>query len=155
MCAGVVPQQPPTMFSSPLSANSPTIAAIVAASWLYWPNSSGSPAFGCALTAVSAIFASASTWGRSCSAPRAQFRPMAIGRACATEYQNASAVWPERVRPLASVIVPEIMTGQRRPCSSKNCSQAKIAALAFSVSNTVSISSRSAPPAIRPSIATR
>jgi hypothetical protein len=34
MCAGVVPQQPPTMFSSPLSANSPTIAAIVAASWL-------------------------------------------------------------------------------------------------------------------------
>ena len=37
------------------------------------------------------------------------------GRAWATEFQKASVVWPESVRPLASVIVPEIMTGTRRP----------------------------------------
>jgi hypothetical protein len=32
-----------------------------------------------------------------------------------SEFQNASAVWPDSVRPEASVIVPEIITGQRRP----------------------------------------
>ncbi len=35
------------------------------------------------------------------------------GGACATEFQKASVVWPESVRPLASVMVPEIMTGTR------------------------------------------
>ena len=32
-----------------------------------------------------------------------------------TEFQNASGVWPDSVRPDASVIVPETITGQRRP----------------------------------------
>ena len=53
-------------------------------------------------------------------------------------FQNASVVCPERVRPLASVMVPEIHTGQRRSCSSKRVSRAKIAALALRVSKTVS-----------------
>ena len=48
--------------------------------------------------------------------------------------------WPERVRPEASVIVPEIITGQRRPRSSNSVSSAKIAALALSVSKIVSTS---------------
>jgi hypothetical protein len=61
-------------------------------------------------------------------------RPIASGRACRTEFQKASVVWPERVRPEASVIVPEMMIGQRRPRSSKSVSTAKIAALALSVS---------------------
>jgi len=45
-------------------------------------------------------------------APRAQFKPTASGRACRTEFQNASGVCPESVRPEASVIVPETITGK-------------------------------------------
>jgi hypothetical protein len=75
---------------------------------------------------------------------------MASGRAWRTEFQKASVTWPERVRPDASVMVPEMMTGQRRPCSSKRVSSAKIAALALRVSKIVSTSSRSAPPSTRP-----
>jgi hypothetical protein len=71
---------------------------------------------------------------------------MLSGAACATLYQNASAVWPESVRPLASVMVPEIITGSRGPPRATRLSSAKIAAFALSVSKTVSISSRSAPP---------
>ena len=48
-------------------------------------------------------------------APRAQFRPTEIGRACRTEFQKASVVWPDRVRPEASVMVPEIMIGSSTP----------------------------------------
>ena len=51
--------------------------------------------------------------GRISSAPRAQFRPMAKGLACLTEFQNASTVWPDRVRPDRSVMVPEIQIGSR------------------------------------------
>jgi hypothetical protein len=83
-------------------------------------------------------------------APSAQLSPTSSGRACRTECQNASVTWPERVRPEASVIVPEIITGQRRPCSSKSVSSAKIAALALSVSKMVSISSTSEPPSTSP-----
>jgi hypothetical protein len=32
-------------------------------------------------------------------APEAQLRPIVSGRACRTEFQNASAVWPDRMRP--------------------------------------------------------
>jgi hypothetical protein len=88
-------------------------------------------------------------------APRAQFRPTASGRACRIESQNASVTWPESVRPDASVMVPEMITGQRRPCSSKSVSTAKIAALALRVSKIVSIISRSAPPSTSPRAATR
>ena len=82
---------------------------------------------------------SSSTYGRSCRAPSAQFRPTASGCAWRTEFQNASVVWPESVRPEASVIVPEMMTGSSTPRSSNTPATAKIAALAFSVSKTVSI----------------
>ena len=70
--------------------------------------------------------------------------------ACETEIQNASKVCPERVRPLASVIVPEIISGNLLPCVSKTSSAAKSAALQFSVSKTVSMSKRSAPPSMSP-----
>ena len=70
-------------------------------------------------------------------------------------FQNASVVWPESVRPLASVIVPEIQTGHRRSCSSKRVSSAKIAALALRVSKIVSTRSRSAPPSTRPRASSR
>ena len=46
MCAGVVPQQPPTMLTKPASANSPTTAAVSAAASSYSPKALGSPALG-------------------------------------------------------------------------------------------------------------
>ncbi len=83
--------------------------------WSYSPNAFGSPALGWTLTAQSASLARSATYGLSRSAPKAQFMPTENGRAWATEIQNASTVWPESVRPLASVIVPEIMSGRSRP----------------------------------------
>ena len=57
-------------------------------------------------------------------------------------------VCPESVRPEASVIVTEIITGMRTPVSSKTCSMAKSAALEFKVSKIVSTSSVSTPAAM-------
>jgi hypothetical protein len=68
------------------------------------------------------------------------------GFACRTEFQNASGVCPESVRPEASVIVPEIMIGIRTPASSQNWSMANSAAFALSVSNIVSTRKSSTPP---------
>ena len=104
---------------------------------------------------MSATRASSATYGRISSAPRAQLRPTASGRAWRIEFQNASVTWPDRVRPDASVMVPEMMTGQRRAYSSNSVSQAKIAALALRVSKIVSMSSRSAPPSTRPRACSR
>ena len=75
---------------------------------------------------------------------------MVKGRAWRTECQKAVGVWPERVRPERSVMVPEIIIGRRTPFSAKTSSPAKIAALAFSVSKIVSIRIRSAPPSTSP-----
>src|SRR3546814_1513657 len=97
MCAGVVPQQPPTMFRKPLWANSSMTLAVSTGSSSYSPNSLGRPAFGCADTWVLALFDSSSRYGRSSLAPNAQFRPTALGLAWATEFQQASVVWPDRV----------------------------------------------------------
>ena len=55
--------------------------------------------------------ASSARKGRISSAPSAQLMPTASGRACATDVQKASTVWPERVRPLLSVMVTEIISG--------------------------------------------
>ena len=95
---------------------------------------------------VSQIFDSSSTYGRIRVAPSAQFRPMVIGLAWRTEFQKASTVWPDRIRPDASVTVPEIITGRREPCSSKKVSIANSAAFAFSVSKMVSTRKKSTPP---------
>ena len=62
--------------------------------------------------------------GRISVAPSAQFRPMASGRACRTECQKAETVWPDRMRPEASVTVPEMMTGRRSPVASNSSSMA-------------------------------
>ena len=92
MWSGVVPQQPPTRFTSPCSANSRSTAAIFSGVSSYWPNSLGSPALGWVLTSTGAIRASSWTYGRSAAGPSAQLRPMLSGLACATEFQNASVV---------------------------------------------------------------
>src|SRR5690606_26184840 len=153
--SGVVPQQPPTRFNSPERANSSRVAAVSSGVSSYSAKAFGSPALGWALTKQSATRARVSTCGRRSLAPSAQFRPTASGRECETEMWKASAVWPERVRPEASVMVPETITGRRAPRASKASSIANSAALALRVSKMVSTINTSAPPSIRPSIATR
>ena len=74
--------------------------------------------------------------------PSEQFTPAISGLAWRTEFQNASTVCPDSVRPLRSTIVTEIHSGRSGAASRA----ALIAAFAFSVSKTVSISSRSTPP---------
>ena len=46
MCSGVVPQQPPRMFTRPASANSPTTSPMVTGDWSYSPKAFGRPALG-------------------------------------------------------------------------------------------------------------
>jgi hypothetical protein len=65
------------------------------------------------------------------------------------EFQNASVVWPDRVRPEASLIVPDTIRGRSAPISSSTPRTANSAALAFKVSNTVSIRMMSTPPSTR------
>ena len=101
---------------------------------------------------VSATPESSCRCGRIALAPSAQLSPIVKGLAWRTEFQKADGVWPDSVRPERSVIVPEIITGRRTPLASKRSSQAKIAALAFSVSKIVSMRMMSAPPSISPSI---
>ncbi len=80
--------------------------------------------------------------GRISVAPSEQLTPTTSGRACSTEIQNASTVWPERFLPLRSIAVKEIQSGS----SGATSCAATSAALAFRVSKTVSIMSRSTPP---------
>ena len=63
MCSGVVPQQPPTMLTSPEVANSPTTRAIASGVSSYSPNALGSPAFGWANTKQSAMREKRAAWG--------------------------------------------------------------------------------------------
>ena len=69
----------------------------------------------CRRSATARRCRAASPWRRARSSGRRR-----SGRAWRTEFQNASVVWPDSVRPEASVIVPEMITGQRRPCSSNS-----------------------------------
>ncbi len=82
------------------------------------------------------------------SPPREQLIATASRPACSIEAQNASTVWPDSVRPLRSTTVSETTSGNPGATSWA----ATIAAFAFSVSNTVSISRRSTPPSTRPRI---
>ena len=85
------------------------------------------------------------------SAPSAQLRPTASGRAWRTEFQKASVVWPERVRPRGVGDGAGDHHRQRRPPLARTASStAKSAALALSVSKMVSTRSRSTPPSTRP-----
>ena len=53
ICAGVVPQQPPTRLTKPDSANSPSTALISSGVWSYPPKALGRPALGWQPTKVS------------------------------------------------------------------------------------------------------
>ena len=79
--------------------------------------------------AVSQTLANSAIYGRMSVAPKAQFKPKVIGLACLKLFQKASTVWPDKIRPDASVTVPEIITGKHSPVFSKNSSIANNAAL--------------------------
>ena len=100
---------------------------------------------------VAALLSSAKN-GRMSAAPSAQLMPTVMGRACATEVQNASMVWPDRVRPLRSVMVAEIITGRRMLRFVNTSSIATMPALVMRVSVMVSKRRRSTPPSMSPSI---
>ncbi len=113
MCSGVVPQQPPAMLTKPDCANSPSSDEVISgvSSKPVSLIGFGRPALGYTQMAASHTRESSAMYGRINAAPSAQFNPMVIGFACRTEFQNASTVWPERMRPEASVTVPDTMTG--------------------------------------------
>ena len=67
-----------------------------------------------------AMRASSSMYGRISFAPRAQLMPTVSRGACEIEFHAASTVCPDSVRPDASVMVMEAITGTRLPLSSKN-----------------------------------
>ena len=115
MCAGVVPQQPPTMLSKPelrpvADVRRPSLRRLVVVA-------EGVGQAGVGVGGDEARRPCATVprrTGAARSAPSAQLRPMDSGRAWRSEFQNASAVWPDSVRPEASVMVPEIITGSAR-----------------------------------------
>jgi hypothetical protein len=100
-----------------------------------------------------ATVASSFNMGRISAGPNAQLSPIERGFACLTLYQNASLVCPDKVRPEASVMVPEIIIRIGSSNVSDTSSIATSAALALSVSNTVSTKMRSAPPSIKARVA--
>jgi hypothetical protein len=86
------------------------------------------------------------------SAPSAQLMPTARQRRVADRVPARLDRLAGSVRPEASVIVIEAMTGRRMPVSSKYFSIAKSAALRFSVSNVVSGIRMSTPPSTSPRV---
>ena len=114
MCSGVVPQQPPTMFTQPRSANSPSMRGHLGGPEVVLPHLVRQAGVGMATDpAPATLAASVSKCGRISSGPSAQFMPTeSIGK-CAIAFQNASTSCPETnvAPPLSNV--PETITGTR------------------------------------------
>ena len=112
MCSGVVPQQPPTPFTSPLSANSREQLRsrlgrlVVAAERVRQAGVRVAP---------DGHVGDARQLGQPRAhlgrAERAVDRRPRAGSACSIEVQNASTVWPDSVRPLRSTTVSETTSG--------------------------------------------
>lgn len=78
-------------------------------------------------------------------------KPIQNGLAFIMEMKKASVSCPESVRPAASMMVPEMMRGNfGSPESRKKFMYANTAALALSVSKTVSTKMICAPPSTNP-----
>ena len=121
MCSGVVPQQPPTMFSQPFSAQS----RICGARDLRRFRKAGRRQ----RIRQSCVGIDADVGVRQMRQflhvgphqvrTEGAIEAHAQGAACVTEFQNASTVCPLSVRPARSVMVPEIMMGGRSAGSVK------------------------------------
>ena len=146
MCAGVVPQQPPTMFSQPFAANSPSTRAI--SSRRLVEAAERVRQAGVRIAADDrrgAMFESSSIYGRICSGPSAQLMPTLSSGVRDRVPEGLDRLRRERAR-RPSKTVTEAITGNAAPVSSKYFSMANRHALRISVSNAVSASSRSTPP---------
>ena len=116
ICSGVVPQQPPTMLTKPLRREfAPGSRPSAAASRHIRRRHSAGRHSDRRTRRCRRCARVPRCTGRSCLPPSAQLSPTTAGRACRMEFQNASVVWPDRVRPEASVIVPETMMGRSMP----------------------------------------
>ena len=146
ICSGVVPQQPPTIFTKLFSTYSFIWAAICAGVSSYSPKAFGNPAFGCAETAWLVLADNTSKCGTNWLAPKAQLKPTDKIGIWEIEIKKASAVCPDKVLPEASVMVPLTIMGTSIWRSSFTSSMANKAAFAFKVSKIVSTNSKSAPP---------
>ena len=150
ICAGVVPQQPPTILTRPDSANSPTSARHILRALVIEAEFVRQAGVGIGadqrISDARQLGQMGAHLARAERAVEADRERAAYAR---SEFQKAVGVWPDRVRPERSVIVPEIITGRRRPSFSNMSSMPAKAALAFSVSKIVSMIRRSAPPSIK------
>jgi hypothetical protein len=113
--SGEVPQQPPTMLTRPerpsRRSSRPAAPAFRRSRRRRWAGRHwGGPRRSNRRRATVPRRTGAVPWR-----PSAQLRPKLSGWMWFSEFQKASAVWPDSVRPEASVMVPEIITGQRRP----------------------------------------
>ena len=124
MCSGVVPRHPPTMLTRPAVANSPTTRAIASGVSSYSPKALGRPAFGWAETKQSAMREELRDVGARLTGAERTVEADCQGPGVAHGVPERLGHLPREVRPDASVIVPEIMTGQRRSCSSNSVSSA-------------------------------
>ena len=114
MWSGVVPQQPPTMFTQPRSANSPIMRGHVGRAEVVLAHFVRQAGVGMATDPRAATLA-ASSRGAAASVPgpaRSSCRRRAAGSA-RSAFQNASTSWPETnvAPPLSNV--PETITGTR------------------------------------------
>jgi hypothetical protein len=99
------------MLSRPSPAHSRISRGHLGRTFVVTTEGIGQAGVGWQLMRMSAARASSTRKGRSSRPPRAQFRPMLNRSAWLTLCQKASAVWPLRVRPEASVMVPETSSG--------------------------------------------
>ena len=111
ICSGVVPQQPPMILTQPSSKNFLIFSPICDDDSSYSPKAFGSPAFGKAAVKKFVNLLTLFIYGNIRSAPNAQLNPIVSNGRCESEVINASVVWPERVLPLASVMVPLTIIG--------------------------------------------
>ncbi len=152
MCSGLVPQQPPTMPAPSRFAMAAVLDAKPSASsgqLTVPPTERGRPALGIMQMGTLETLASASKAGSSSSGPPEQLRPSASGPNGSMMAAKAAGEAPESIRPRASTVALA-MNGSFLPARRLASSSAPMAALHCSVSCTVSMSARSAPPAISP-----
>ena len=144
MCAGVVPQQPPTTLTP--SAIMPATASAYSGAWIsktVLPSSStwGSPALACTMMGLSVTVSIRAASPRSSAGPWLQLMPKTSAPMASSVMAATSGLVPRKVRPSSSKVMVA-KTGR-----SEFSRQARTAALISARSVIVSIIKRSTPAA--------
>src|SRR6266550_3344346 len=151
-CAGVVPQQPPTMRTPKSLTNSESAVAIGSGSSGYTasptPVLSGSPAFGITDKGSVACSDKYRMGSRMCSGPVEQFRPITSTLSASSVVIALAMSVPRSMRPLTSSVT-WVWRGIRRPISENSLSIPATAAFTSRMSCDVSMRRRSTPPSTR------